>query len=394
MLKAFVTTSLILLAVCRPSVAGDACLTLSAAPALHQSGPVFLASFPTVESGPVQNVAFLYDNAVAAIAFAACGRLDQAAQIGDAMLLALDHDRWWTDGRLRNGYVAGPVAHLPLPLPGWWEPSENKWVEDRYQVGSDTGNMAWAMLALLTVYEQTRTPQYLSGAERIAHDIETSWSAVRPHGFSGGSFGHEPEPVRNTWKSTEHNTDLAAAFGRLARDSGDAHWAMRARAAENFVAAMWSKKCRCFAVGTGEDGHTPNRLLALDAQLWPVLALATGERRFPGALATATARLATGGGFAYSEAAPGVWTEGTAQAGLLMAQEGRDVTSVAAAIARSRDAKGWYYAAEAPSLPTGFMLQTDPSKPRVYDHVLHLGALAWVALFQQRFNPFTGAAPP
>jgi hypothetical protein len=381
---------LLLLAGFQPGLASDACLALSAVPALYQPGPVFLASYPTVESGPVQNVAFVYDNAVAAIALAACGRPDQAAQIADAMLAAQEHDRWWSDGRLRNGYVAGPVAHLPLPLPGWWEPSENKWVEDRYQVGSDTGNMAWAMLALLTVYEQTRAPQYLSGADRIARYVERSWSDVRPRGFSGGTFGHEPEPAVNTWKSTEHNTDLAAVFSRLARDSGDAHWAERARAAENFVAAMWGNKCRCFAVGTGEDGHSRNRLLALDAQLWPGLALASGTRRFPGALDTAMIRLATGSGFAYSEAAPGMWTEGTAQAGLLMALEGRDVTALTAMIARNRDTTGWYYAAEAPSLPTGFMLQTDPSKPRIYYHLPHLGALAWVALFEQRFNPFAG----
>jgi hypothetical protein len=42
-------------------------------------------------------------------------------------------------------------------------------------------------------------------------------------------------------------------------------------------------------------------------------------------------------------------------------------------------------------LPTGFMLATDPSKPRMYLHLEHLGASAWAALAEQGFNPFTGA---
>jgi hypothetical protein len=34
---------------------------------------MFLASYPGVTSGPLQGAAFLYDNAVAAIALVACG---------------------------------------------------------------------------------------------------------------------------------------------------------------------------------------------------------------------------------------------------------------------------------------------------------------------------------
>jgi hypothetical protein len=383
----------LVIALCAPCRAGDvsACQALSNSQELREPGPLFLASFPDAASGPLHDTAFLYDNAVAVVALTGCGHADQASRIGEAILLALDHDRYWTDGRLRNAYLAGPVKHYPLPLPGWWEPSQNKWVEDRYQVGSDTGNMAWAMLALLTLYEQNHEPSYLSGAERIGRYIENSWSDVRPRGYEGGTFGHEPEPERNRWKSTEHNTDLAAAFGRLARDSADKHWAVLSRRATAFVAAMWGAKCHCFAVGTGEDGHTRNRILALDAQLWPVLAIPDGTARFPGALATAQEKLRHGDGFAYSEAGTGIWTEGTAQAGLLMAlsEPNGDQTALSGAIRRNRTADGSYYASDGPSLPTGFQLQTDPAKPREYYHTPHLAALAWVALLEQRFNPFT-----
>jgi hypothetical protein len=351
---------------------------------------MFVTSFPTAEQGPLKDVAFLYDNAVAAIALVACGYTSQAAQIGDAVLAGLNHDRYWTDGRLRNGYLAGPVKDVPVKLAGWWDVSQNKWVEDGYQVGSDTGNMAWAMLALLTVYEATQARQYRDGAERIGTYVEKSLSDIRPEGFVGGTFGHEPSPEQNTWKSTEHNTDLAAAFQRLAQDTNDRHWSASARQARKFVAAMWERKCRCFAVGTAADGQIHNELLALDAQVWPALAFADG--RYARVLGTVEHRLRHEDGYAYGEAKAGVWTEGTAQVALLLSLTGRpeEARNLIAGLERQRTPDGSYYASSTAALPTGFMLQTDPSKPRQYFHIPHLAALAWVALVDERFNPFTG----
>jgi hypothetical protein len=373
---------------CTPARATEPSACVSLGNALQQGGAQFLTSFPTAEPGPLKDVAFLYDNALAAIALVACGY--QATQIGDAILAALEHDRYWTDGRLRNGYLAGPVKELPVKLAGWWDASQNRWVEDRYQVGSDTGNMAWAMLALLTVYEATQAPQYRDGAVRIGRYVERSLSDIPPAGFNGGTFGHEPSPEQNTWKSTEHNTDLAAAFQRLAQDTKDRHWSASARQARKFIAAMWEQKCRCFAVGTAADGYTPNMLLALDAQVWPTLALS--DRRYARVFGTVERRLRYEDGYAYSEAKEGVWTEGTAQVALLLSLLGKEgeARDLITALERLRTPDGSYYASSAAALPTGFMLQTDPSKPRLYFHIPHLAALAWVALAEERFNPFTG----
>ena len=44
-----------------------------------------------------------------------------------AILRALDHDRFWRDGRLRNAYLAGTPAN-PLKLGGWWAKKQNRWV--------------------------------------------------------------------------------------------------------------------------------------------------------------------------------------------------------------------------------------------------------------------------
>lgn len=377
-----------------PAVAAQpACATLAGA--MTGTGPAFLASYPTAGAGPLQplqGAAFLYDNAVAAIALVGCGDTSKAARIGDAMLAALDRDRYWHDGRLRNAYLAGPVGAGPVKLAGWWDAKQNRWVEDRYQVGSDVGNMAWAMLALLDLNRATGEARYRDGAARIGTWVRQWRSTVGAGGFTGGAFAHEPQPIIEPWKSTEHNTDLAAAFTALAAATRDKSWLADAQAAGKFVAAMWRGKCGCFAVGTTEDGKSRNLYLALDAQAWPLLAIPGGAARYRPVLAAAEKRLRDGGGYAYSQAKHGAWTEGTAQIALLLAlsgqQDAADAYIKAVELLRAPD--GYYYAASTSALPTGFMLETDPTQPRQYFHIPHLAALAWAALAQTGVNPFTG----
>ena len=155
------------------------------------------------------------------------------------------------------------------------------------------------------------------------------------------------------------------------------------------VSAMWSKKCRCFAVGTGEDGKTRNAYLALDAQIWPLLALPGAAKTYGAALGTAQARLADGDGFSYSQAKEGLWTEGTAQVALYLKLSGGDAGALTTALDTMRAPDGSYYAANTSELPTGFMLETDPTQPRQYFHIAHLAALSWAAIAQQGYNPFT-----
>jgi hypothetical protein len=251
--------------------------------------------------------------------------------------------------------------------------------------------MAWAMLALLALDRATNDPRYRAGAVRIGAWVLRWRDGRGPGGFTGGTFGHESSPDVLAWKSTEHNTDLADAFAALAQTTGDPRWRVPAQAAEHFVRAMWTPTCYCFVVGTGEDGAAPNPFLALDAQIWPLLAL-SNTAQYGAVFSTLQNKLSQSGGFAYSEAREGLWTEGTAQAALLMALSGRSAqaATLERAIAAMRTPDGGYDAASTPALPTGFMLQTDPAKPREYFHIPHLAAAAWAALAERRFNPFTG----
>jgi hypothetical protein len=354
----------------------NACAHLAYLVDAAPSGPVFLASYPTTGPGPLANTAFLYDNAAAAIALVGCGDKARAERIGQAILISLDNDRFWHDGRLRNAYAAG-AAQKPAKLSGWWDKTQNRWLEDRYQVGSDNGNMAWAMLALLAL-------DHKDAAAKIGDWVAASRDQRGAGGFTGGTLGHEPTPESRSWKSTEHNTDLTAAFTVLADRTGNTKWRDLAGHARHFVEAMWRADCACFAAGTTEDGVTLNPTLSLDAQVWPLLALPGAKDRYSAILATIDKRLATQGGYSYGEAKDGIWTEGTAQMALLQGNP-----SLQAVIESQRSPDGGYYATSAAQLPTGYGLESDPAKPRLYFRLPHLGAAAWAALAETGFNPFS-----
>jgi hypothetical protein len=384
----------------------DACADL-VRPLATGAGPTLLASYPSAQPGPLDRAAFVYDNAVATLALIGCGRVDLAARIGDALALATVHDRFWHDGRVRNAYAAGPLAAgpagpgQPLRLAGWWDRAQGRWLEDSYQAGTDTGNVAWVMLALLALDDARGADApasaagrpYLRAATRLGAWAQMQQDRRGAGGFTGGARGHEPAPDLQRWKSTEHNVDLAAAFAHLGRASGDEHWDVLAHAAAGFVAAMWDAGCACFAAGTLADGRTPNPVLALDAQIWPLLALPHAIERYGAALTTVQARLRSGDGYSYSSAGGGPWIEGSAQVLLLLERLHRDAQGAAlrALLQAAHDPGGGYYATGDDAVPTGFMLESDPTRPRVYPHLLHLGAGAWAALAQQGFNPFTAA---
>src|SRR3954470_8705431 len=114
-------------------VAAEPCAAL-AKQADAAGSAAFVVSYPSAPDKALKNVAFLYDNAAAALALIGCGDAAHAQQIGAAVLAGEAQDRFWKDGRLRNGYLAVPVKN-PAQLGGWLDGT--RWVEDGYQAGSD-----------------------------------------------------------------------------------------------------------------------------------------------------------------------------------------------------------------------------------------------------------------
>lgn len=377
-------------------VASRACgALLSRVNAVPGTAPLFLRSYDPSTGGngtPTIDGAYTYDNALAVIALVACGHRNAALRIADALLAASEGDRSGAEGRIRNTYRPGPVTERPVPPMGWWSDQDGRWVEDPYHVGTATGNVAWAALALLTVGGDGE--RYRTAAMRLMQWVLAATLDVRaPAGFNGGLHGYDDTAERLTWKSTEHNTDLAAVFDWLARLEPGGGWQMHAKTARAFVAAQWDAESGHFWVGTTPDGVTPNRLNSgLDAQLWPLL-LADAPEAWRAPLRYIEKHHAVSGGFDFNDDRDGVWWEGTAQAALAYRAVGRaeEADRLLSALAGQFAPGGFIWATSEMRLTTGLALSPASITDDFYYYRLpHLAPTAWAALAATGWNPFTG----
>ncbi|WP_433996287.1 hypothetical protein [Bradyrhizobium jicamae] len=334
--------------------------------------------------------AFVYDNALAAIALVACGDVERASLIGNALSRAVRSDRTFTDGRVRNAYRAGALGEGSPALPGWWDRDQNIWAEDAAQDGSSTGNAGWTVLALLTLHQATADASFLADAERVMDWVTANVSSGA--GFRGGFHGYDPQSVPITWISTEHNVDINAAAAWLHRLTGKAKHAEAAAQARRFVERAFVEDH--FLLGTKPDGSLADpALLALDVQLWPWMAIADGPATWRSALEFAATHLNVGDGFDFNGDRDGVWIEGTAQAALAyrIAGDPMKCRQLLATLEADRTPSGFFNASRTARLSTG--LSVDPTRTTpdfFYFKRPHLGATAWVTLAAVGWNPFTG----
>jgi hypothetical protein len=339
--------------------------------------------------------AFVYDNAAAAIALVACGDVAKAVSIGDALDKAVSRDRSFNDGRVRNAYRAGAVITDSPNLPGWWDHDKNLWGEDAAQDGTSTGNVAWAALALLTLHEATGQDRYLNDAEKLVGWIIAN-TACGDAGFCGGFHGYDPQQVRLTWSSTEHNADVAAAATWLFRLTKNPIYSDAAARATAFLNRTFVNDH--FLLGTKPDGSLADEsMLALDVQLWPWMAVPDAPAAWHRALTFATTHLSVDGGYDFNGDRDGVWVEGTAQAALAHRMLGlhTEANSLLNGLLADRTPSGLLNATRADQLTTG--LSIDPTRTVAdffYFKRPHLGATAWAALAETGWNPFTGRKVP
>lgn len=340
----------------------------------------------------IRDVAFTYDNAVAAIAFIASGDQQRAKQIIDALIYAQNHDRFYQDGRIRNAYRGGKLVAPDgrVQLPGWYDNQENRWVEDEFQISTHSGNVAWAMLALLAYYETYGGKPYLAAAERMGEWIEQNCRDSRgAGGYLGGFSGWEPNAKLLQYKATEHNLDLYAAFQRLYLITRKPAWQEQAKAAKKFVVSMWDDRDGKFWTGTKLDGVTVNQeIIPLDVQAWAPLALNEEGKPFWRALNYAEKELRVGEGFDFNQDRDRIWYEGTAQMAVAYHYTGQLEQSQAllSTLLAAQDSSGGISAVNRDGLTTGFTLPT--GEPWFYFKRLHVGATAWMVLAEKGANPF------
>ncbi len=359
------------------SAAGPAPHACQAIAALAPPGtnPVLLPSYPTATDPALRQVAFTYDNALALIALLACHDRALAARIGAALVYAAGHDRYFPDGRLRNAYRAGPVpAAGPVALPGWWDGAAKRWDEDAYAIGSGTGNLAWAALALIWLAPNHPAPE----AARLMR-VVAGFAAPRGAGFTGGTVGEDRAQTRLAFQSTEQNTEAAVAFRRLGM-------AEAAESARDFVASRWQQGPGDFATGSGAGP------VALDAQMLPLLGFRHAPAEWGRARAYVRAHLRAhlraGAGYAFSTGSrQTAWTEGTALAALTLPDD-----AALAAIRANRAPDGLLYASFSGSVTTGFA-NAPGATPYTYPHLPHLGATAWEIFAATGTNPLRPPPP-
>ncbi len=212
-----------------------------------------------IAGGTFYSTAFVYDNALLALAYLARGKstdLTRARIIGDALLYAQQTDPA-ADGRFRQAYFAGvPDSNGVYVTTGL-----------SFFQGSAVGDVAWAGIALAQLYRRTGLAKYLSGALWAANFIETTTRDnvnVPPGGYYFGNG--------QTNKSTEHNIDVYALYTMLAKLSGNNFWLNGAQHALMFVQAMFDAPSGHFWTGTSDPTNIFYNNSPEDVQTWSYLA--------------------------------------------------------------------------------------------------------------------------
>ncbi|MBL8006414.1 MAG: hypothetical protein JNJ56_02700 [Ignavibacteria bacterium] len=362
--------------------------------------PRLLVSYEVENQGSefdkiMKNVSFIYDDALALMAFLAEGNNADAKLIADGFVYITQHDRFYVTGHIRNGYMGGDLKTFPgwipngrqftVRMPGWTQ--NNQWNEDEFCVSTHTGNAAWLMLGLLAYYEKTGSSDaaYLNAAKLTGDWIHTNCFDTRgAGGYTAGFEGWEPAPAELLYKATEHNIDLYSAFQRIYLNTNDINWKYRADHAKNFVISMYDTVGGKFFTGTANDGITINKtVIPLDIQAWAVLSLKDEYQNFLRALNFADSNIKVGSGYSFSNFdLSTAWMEGTAQmaAAYAFLDSSNKYNDIMNFIESSKDPSGAIYATQSGTLQTGF--------DWIYYHRKHVGATAWYVLAKNKLNPF------
>ena len=366
----------------------------------------FLRSFETISAFGkhdfvLTNVCYTYDNALALLAFLARGNdedMKRAKILADTFCYVLENDRYYKDNRLRNGYRSGSIINKETKkanLPGWWDPLDKKWFEDKFNASSHCGNVAWAMLALISYYEKTNNTKYLHAVEKMAQWIENFKSEINEDyvygGYYGGTEGFKDSVINVNYRSTEHNIDIYSCFDRLFNLTKKESYKKNALHALHFINKMWNDKDKHLWTGTFESSINKDPI-PLDVHSWSVMAIPT-DCKFRKGLKWVDEHCAISSdgfdGFDFDNHLDGVWFEGTAQMctaflinnDLEKYNRYNRTLEKAQVEAVNSNGKG-IVAASHDGLKTGFDWE--------YFIRLHVGATAWYIFSKMSYNPYLG----
>jgi hypothetical protein len=379
--------------------------------------PDFFNSTPEVDFDVVsRDVAYTYDNSVAILAFLADGSTDslrRAELIGDAFVQAAQHDRTYVNGPFRTAYAPGDLTVPPgwvvngktgtVAMPGFYLENPDRYYEVE-NADVDTGNNAWATIALLALYQKTNNASYLAAALNAAQFIMSNRVDVATYpGFLGGIYNAETTNATvRPYKSTEHNLDTYAAFSVLYQITKQTNWLSGALLASKFVESMWETNRGCYLAGTtGGATDSLNQAvgqLPVDTQTWTILAIPGTLSRHPlllGALEQYHTNHTDGfTGEDFNDDRDGVWFEGTSQTTVDYASVGNS--------SQIDQHRATLWAAQQIPPPYGDGMGTPAAShdgvTSGFSFVLfrrpHVGATSWNVFAQKGFNPFYQTRQP
>lgn len=373
------------------------------------AGPRYVQTYrlPAAElegrHGEMHHRADTYDTAVACIYFQERGQMDRARDLGDALVVALNHDGIG-GGRIVAATRAGEL--LDRGLAG----TTSIFHHDGGR--RDVGNMCWAGLALTRLHHRTRRYRYLHAAETIGHHI-VSTCAV-DDAWGGFSGGQDHWGTVYHWRSVEHNVDAFSFFANLHHLTGEDHWAQASASARKLVRACritdaTKPNVAYYCTGTkspptGEaldalvksgrlkPGETPppelnDTVVPTDTQSWTALAgIDPGPNEGYSLIYMMHHMHAESAGFfGFRFARNGTEVQNEATAGAVMALQlskaglqhaaGRCYDSLVAQIEKAPNADGYgLVATPAPEATTG------PGLGWSYFNFLHVASSAWTGL--------------
>lgn len=298
-----------------------------------QPGPLFLASYapaaPDSDEGLINSFAYLYDNAATAIALAAAGEQARAEQIADAIVYALENDRYLDAARALGGFILTLRDDSPGFLAGY-EGWEGEATAATYKSTEHNIDLIPAFAHLAALTEGGESEGYLDASEEARAFVLTMYDE------EAGCF----------------YTGTGADGVTVNRD-----------------------------------------VLPLDCNTWALLALGDDFPDTDRVLAFIDKTMAVDGGYDFNEDCDGVWFEGTAQAALCFRLAGDEArhAELLALMEEHQLPDGSLPAADRDGVTTGFVV-SGTDIPWTYSHRGHVGATAWLAFAQLGHNPFAQPA--
>ena len=371
-----------------------------------QTAPVLLRSSDE-EDIKVKNTAFTQDNALVALAFLSAGKKNEAKQILDAFVYAVQNDRAYDasdpkDGprRARNAYAVGDISAFPgwnsgTRMSGWYDEDSKTWVEDQHEVGSSSGTNSYVALALLQYYTTYGDETYLKTARSLM-----DWVLKKCYdnslGFTEGFDGWKESDSLGVYslpkRTTKDNLIAYAAFSRLYDVTAEEKYLEASQSAIRFVENMYNEWKGRFVVETLEDGFTPDptSIVLLDVQSLSGLAMWDSFAPYHKTLSTIEDLKVRKGGYAYNRnnKKGGWWSEGTAFTALMYRVHGKQnkYEEAMSALVKIQAPNGLFPAATIDKYYTGITLY-DGSSLR-FTNDTHIAPSAWFIMAANGYNPF------